>query len=244
MSRVAIIAAMPGELKPLVSGWQHESVNDVDLWRWPYEGGAWIAACAGAGVDAATRAFAEVEKLGTVDQLISAGWAGGLREDLTSGSAYSVSGVIDASTGERLEAAAQTETNSPELWLVTSPKAADFKEKQRLAAAYQAALVDMEAAGVARLAQARGIPFYCIKGISDGYSDQLPDFNCFISPNGRLQMGRIVVFSLLSPWHWRALIRMGENSNKAAHAIAESLFDLLDKQCQIRKRNDYPNYQE
>jgi hypothetical protein len=57
-------------------------------------------------------------------------------------------------------------------------------------------------------------------------------------------MGRIVVFSLLSPWHWRALIRMGENSNKAAHAITESLLDLLDKQGQIRKRNDYPNYQE
>jgi adenosylhomocysteine nucleosidase len=242
MSRIAILAAMPGELRPLVRGWQHESVHDVDLWRWSYEGGEWIAACAGAGVDAATRAFVEVEKLAPVDQLVSVGWAGGLREDLTSGQAYNVSGVIDASTGERFETATGTETNSRELLLVTSPKAADFKEKQRLAATYQAALVDMEAAGVARLAQARGIPFYCIKGISDGYSDQLPDFNCFISPSGRLQLGRIVVFSLLSPWHWRALMRMGENSNKAAHALAESLLDLSDKQGQIRKRNDDPNH--
>jgi adenosylhomocysteine nucleosidase len=242
MSRIAIIAAMPGELRLLVRGWRHESVHDVDLWRWPYDDGEWIAACAGAGVDAATRAFAEVEKLGPVDQLFSAGWAGGLREDLTSGKAYNVTGVIDVRTGERFEAATGTDAKSQELLLVTSPKAADFKEKQRLAATYQAALVDMEAAGVARLAQARGIPFCCIKGISDGYSDQLPDFNCFISPNGRLQMGRIVVFSLLSPWHWRALIRMGENSKEAADAIAESLLDLLDKQGQIRKCNDYPNH--
>jgi adenosylhomocysteine nucleosidase len=242
MSRVAIIAALPGELRLLVRGWQHESVHDVDLWRWPCEDGEWIAACAGAGVDAATRAFAEVESCGAVDVAISIGWAGGLREDLTSGQAYNVSGVIDARTGERFETATGTETSSQEILLVTSPKAADFKEKQRLAATYQAALVDMEAAGVARLAQARGIPFYCIKGISDGYSDQLPDFNCFISKSGRLQLGRIVVFSLLSPWHWRALMRMGENSNKAAHALAESLLDLLNKQGQIRKRNDDTNH--
>jgi|WetSurMetagenome_2_1015567.scaffolds.fasta_scaffold16828_4 adenosylhomocysteine nucleosidase len=243
MSRIAIIAALPGELKPLVRGWQHESIHDVDLWRWRHDGGEWIAACAGAGVDAATRAFVEVESKGAVDRAISVGWAGGLREDLTSGQAYNVSGVIDVRTGERFEAACLTEANSQELLLVTSPKAADFKEKRRLAATYQAALVDMEAAGVARLAKARGIPFCCIKGISDGYSDQLPDFNCFISPSGRLQMGRIVVFSLLSPWHWRALMRMGENSNMAADAIAKLLLDLLDQQGQIRKRNDYPNHQ-
>jgi adenosylhomocysteine nucleosidase len=242
MSRIAVLAAMPGELRLLVRGWRHEFVHDIDLWRWRYDGGEWLAACAGAGVEAVSRAFAEIENKGTVDVAVSVGWAGGLREDLTSGRAYNVSGVIDVRSDERFETATGTEANSPELWLVTSPKAADFKEKQRLAATYQAALVDMEAAGVARLAQVRGIPFYCIKGISDGYRDQLPDFNCFISASGRLKMGRIVVFSLLSPWHWRALMRMGENSNKAAHAIAESVIDLLDKQGQLRKRNDDSNH--
>jgi hypothetical protein len=37
-------------------------------------------------------------------------------------------------------------------------------------------------------------------------------------------------------------MRMGENSNKAAHALAESLLDLLNKQGQIRKRNDDTNH--
>jgi hypothetical protein len=59
---VAIIAAMPGELKPLTRGWRHVRSNGVDLWRWRFDGGEWIAACAGAGVEAATRAFAEVER--------------------------------------------------------------------------------------------------------------------------------------------------------------------------------------
>ena len=84
----------------------------------------------------------------------------------------------------------------------------------------------MEAAAIARLAAMRGIPFYCIKGISDGYSDHLPDFNRFISPDGQFQLARFVLFALLRPWYWPALIRMGENSRKAARSIAQSLLDF------------------
>jgi adenosylhomocysteine nucleosidase len=126
------------------------------------------------------------------------------------------------------------------LWLVTNAKVADATEKQRLASTYQAALVDMEAAAIARLARMRGIPFYCIKGISDGYSDQLPDFNRFISTDGQFQLPRFVFFALVRPWHWRALIRMGENSSKAARSIAASVLDLLDERGNIRKLNGYP----
>ena len=46
MKRVAIIAAMPAELKPLTRGWRHVRSNGVDLWRWSFDGGEWIAACA------------------------------------------------------------------------------------------------------------------------------------------------------------------------------------------------------
>ena len=101
MTRTAIIAAMHDELKPLTRGWLHSRANGVDLWRWSFEGGEWIAACAGAGVERAARAFAEVEKCGEVDRVISVGWAGALREELLPGQAYDVSCVIDTRTGER-----------------------------------------------------------------------------------------------------------------------------------------------
>ena len=223
MTRTAIIAAMPGELKPLTRGWHHERSNGVDLWS--FNNGEWIAACAGAGVNRAAKAFAEVEKLGPVTTIISIGWAGALREKLTLGLAYDVSTVIDARTGERFVTAGQPN----DCWLVTSSRVADVLEKKRLASTYEAALVDMEAAGVARLAQMRGIPFYCIKGISDGYSDQLPDLNCFISPDGQFKLARLVIFALLRPWYWHALIRMGENSREAARNIAQSVLDFLDE---------------
>jgi adenosylhomocysteine nucleosidase len=238
MTRTAIIAAMSAELKPLTRGWHHQRQNGVDVWRWSFAGGEWVASCAGAGVRAATRAFVEAEKTGPIDQVISTGGAGALREELAPGHAFDVSAVIDAHTGERFVAAVPL----PDCCLVTSPRVADAHEKVRLAETYSACLVDMEAAAVARLAQMRGIPFYCIKGISDGYTDQLPDFNRFISPDGHFQTLRFAVFALLRPSHWPALIRMGENSRKAARAIADSLLDLLDKDGQIRKRNGYPNH--
>jgi adenosylhomocysteine nucleosidase len=88
----------------------------------------------------------------------------------------------------------------------------------------------------------RGIPFYCVKGVSDGYGDQLPDFNRFISLDGRFKTSRFIVFAILRPWHWPALMRMGENSKRAAQRIAEALLDILDIEGKIRKRNGYPDF--
>jgi adenosylhomocysteine nucleosidase len=246
MPRTAIIAAMPAELKPLVRGWRHSHSNGVDLWRWSFDGGEWIAACAGAGVERAARAFAEVEKCGEIDLVISTGWAGALREELLPGRAYDVSCVIDARTGERfLTACIATGSDlQSDLWLVTSPKVADASEKQRLASTYQAALVEMEAAAIARLARTRGIPFYCIKGISDGYSDKLPDFNRFISKGGHFQLARFIFFVLFRPWFWPALLRMGENSKRAAHAIAVSVRDLLNERGQTNNLNAISNHKD
>lgn len=236
MKRIAIIAAFPGELKPLVRGWKQEFREGVHLWCWPYDQGEWIAACAGAGVVAASRAFVEAERDGELSFVISTGWVGALTEECKAGRAYGASGVIDANTGERFRPGAW----NGERWLVTSPKVADETEKRRLAAAYGAALVDMEAAGVARLAAMRGIPFYCFKGISDGLTDNLPDFNRFISPSGQFRMARMVLFAALRPWYWPRLVRMGENSRKAANCLAAYLLDFLDERAYIRKRNGYP----
>jgi adenosylhomocysteine nucleosidase len=244
-SRTAIIAAMPGELKPFLDqnakeGWVHEKRGNVHLWRltWPDDQGEWIAACAGAGQQAATHAFAEVEKDGPITSAISVGWVGALTEEAKPGKAYKVSEVVDSRTGERFQVAQWSE----ECLLVTSPTVADAAEKQRLAAAYNAALVDMEATAVARLAAMRGIPFYCCKGVSDGFSEDLIDFNRFITPDGQFKMGKLLIYVLPRPWHWPALIRMGENSKHASQSIAECLFDFLDERGHIRKRNGYPNF--
>jgi adenosylhomocysteine nucleosidase len=226
MTRVALIAAFPGELKPLVAGWPHSTRDGVYFWARRDEEEEWIAACAGAGPDAATRAFAAVENGGPIDLVFSVGWAGALRAGIASGTAHNVAGVVDAKTGERFHC----EAGAGELWLATNPIVADEREKLRLAATYGADLCDMEGAIVARLAAMRGIPFYCIKGVSDGLADRLPDFNRFISPGGQIQLTRFILFALARPVYWPALLRMGENSKKASHNVAAMVRAFLDGQ--------------
>lgn len=233
MTRVAIIAAMPGELKALVnfagpagSGWPHSTRNGIHFWAQRNEDEEWIAACAGAGQAAATRAFAAIEDGGPIDLVFSIGWAGALRPEIAAGSAHNVAGVIDVRTGERFNC----DAGAGQLWLATSPKVAPYSEKRRLTSAYQTALVDMEAAAIARLAAMRGIPFYAIKGVSDGLNERLPDFNRFLTPTGQFQLARFTLFAILRPWYWPALIRMGENSKRASQSIAETLLDFLDGQ--------------
>jgi adenosylhomocysteine nucleosidase len=230
MKKIAIIAAMPGELKPLVEGWKHEPHNGVDLWRNRPENREqgeteWIAACAGAGQACAARAFAEAVRGAKVDVVLSIGWAGALSAEFEPGKVYRTDGVIDVKTGERFECAGAT-NGEDKIWLATAPRVADEAEKKRLRSTYSAALVDMEAAAVARLARMRGIPFHCLKGVSDGYKDHLPDFNKFIDKNGRFQLARFIGFTLLRPASWPALIRMGENSKKAAQQLAGQVQQL------------------
>jgi adenosylhomocysteine nucleosidase len=234
MTRTAFIAAFPGELKPLVSTvvsgassarvWPHSSRDGIHFWAVRNEEEEWIAACAGAGQAAATRAFAAIEDGGPVDLVFSLGWAGALKSGLAAGTAHNVAGVIDVKTGERFRCDAESGNE----WLVTAPAVANQDEKLRLAKAYHAALVDMEAAAIARLAAMREIPFYCIKGVSDGLGAKLPDFNRFLSPTGQLETVRLVLYSMFRPWHWPALVQMGENSRKASQGIAELVLNLLE----------------
>jgi len=226
MTRVAIISAFPGELKPFVQGWPHSTRAGIHFWAQRNEEEEWIAACAGTGQATATRAFAALEDGGPIDLVFSIGWAGALRADIPAGSAHNVAGVIDVRTGERFRCDAEAGA----LWLVTSDRVADEPEKLHFAATYNAALVDMEAAAIGRLAAMRGIPFYAIKAVSDPLDAKLPDFNAFLTPSGQLQTGKLILHVLPRPWHWPALIQMGENSSKAARNIAHALNEFLTAQ--------------
>ncbi len=222
MTRTAFIAAMKGELEPLVRGWQHKRRNGVDMWL-HRDDNLYVAACAGAGQAAATKAFAEVEADAPIDLVFSLGWAGALKPGIAAGSSHNLAGVIDTRTGERFRCDADAGFD----WIVTSPIVADADEKQRLARTYSATLVDMEAAAIGRLAAMRGIPFYCMKAVSDSFDEPLPDLNPFIGADGKFQTARFTLFALVRPWLWPVLVRMGENSKKAAWALNEAVREFL-----------------
>jgi adenosylhomocysteine nucleosidase len=175
-----------------------------------------VAVAAGMGAAAARRAFTAAEFGGSLDVVLSVGWAGALTDECRPGEAYIVSQVIDAQTGERFSIEGG---EGPRL--VTTAQVADAQDKRRLAETYGAALVDMEAATVARLAQMRDIPFFCCKGVSDGVDADLPDLNPFIDVDGQLKLTAFLAHVAIRPQFWAQLWRLGRNSSAAANSIAD-----------------------
>lgn len=228
MKKIAIIAALPGELKYLVRGWERLICKtELVVWRKTMSYGEIYAVAGGMGTAAATRALAAVEEAaGSIDRIISLGWAGATSGRCELGKAYRVMGVVDVRTSERHRTAEGEEG----LWLATSAVVAGEQEKQRLTASYNVSLVDMEASALARLALMRDLPFDAVKGVSDGLGSKLPDFNRFVGRDQQLKMAAFVAHVLIRPWYWPGLIRMGDNSKRASRAMAEMVLDICRKQ--------------
>lgn len=186
----------------------------------------WIAVCSGMGANAARRAFAAAEAEQPLDLVLSVGWAGAIMPDIQPGSAYTMSLIIDAQTGERF----QLTDGNRKMTVITMARVADASEKARLQSAYPGAVVvDMEAAAVARMAQIRGIPVACIKGVSDGVGADLPDINRFIGASGQLRLTRFLGYLALRPRYWGEVMRLGKYSKKAARAIYDLILEFMQE---------------
>ncbi len=224
--RIGIIAALPGELQPLVRQWRRlPAARGSGISIWQRRGGEdeVVAVCAGMGAPAARRAFVAAEFLGSLDLVLSVGWAGALVAECEPGRCFVASEVIDVQTGERFALTNGTRR----LRVASAARVADEAEKRRLAATYGAALVEMEAAAVARLAQMRGIPICCFKAVSDGLDAELPDLNPFIDISGQLRMAPFLAHVALRPKYWGPLGQLGRNSAAAARALAKKVEAFL-----------------
>ncbi len=224
MRRIGIVAAMPAELRPLVREWprtDHVFVGQVGH-------NECFAACEGMGAAGATRAFAALRATaGELDAVVSYGWAGAITCGIKPPEVLTVGEVIDARTGERFFTDSPHRGPGAPLRLVTLDHVATQPEKRPLAERYHASLVDMEAATVGRLARAHGWSFLCLRGISDGATDPLPDLNPFITHNGRFRTAAFALGAALRPASWSALAALGRNSRAAAEGLSRALPDLL-----------------
>ncbi|QNI35481.1 phosphorylase family protein [Edaphobacter albus] len=222
--RIGIIAALPGELKPLVRGWKKQPLGGkgLTLWKTSRNKNDLVAVCGGMGAQAAIRSVAAAESFGKLDLLISVGWAGALDKSIKTRQCYRPSRVIDVGTGERFSAA-----EGDPITLATATHVADANEKGRLRQSYGAALVDMEAATIARLALIREVPFFCFKAVSDASEAELPDLNEFIDPRGQMRMPSFLSHVALHPKFWGPLWELGRNSTLAAQAMAKEINQFL-----------------
>jgi adenosylhomocysteine nucleosidase len=228
MSRIAIIAAMEREVRPLIRSWKvSANVRSMEHGGRRYrlfENGETVLVCGGIGAEAARRATEAVIREVNPARVISVGFAGALDGSLQVGHVLEPRTVINAADGVR------TEVGSGEGILVSSATVAGKEQKIRLGKAYGASAVDMEAAAVAQGAQARGIEFGALKAISDAADFSLPPLDRFVGDDGSFHSATFGLHVALRPWLWRTTIALARNSSKASHALCDALESYLGRE--------------
>lgn len=222
--KLAVIAALPREIGGLVRGHPADAglrAQGIHLYR--LEGA--IAVAGGMGAARAALAVDAALAAGPIEELVSTGLAGSCSPQVVPGSVTEASMVIDARTGERFSIAQA----GSGVVLATTLGIANVHEKKRLAATYNASMVDMEAAVVARLAQAHGLRFRAIKGISDAHDFELASLARFEGKHGSFRTAAFALHTAFRPQLWQQAARLGRESNRALAALQIRLQQLIDE---------------
>jgi len=174
------------------------------------------ARCAAAAVDAGL-SFRP-------DALVSTGFCGALDPRLKIADIVAASSVVSA--GGRRYAARPVTCGVPCLVYSADHVVQTADEKARLAGSGFGA-VEMEAAGVASRAEALGLPFYCIRAVSDlAGEDMANDFNRTLTPDGHFDTIKLLRDSFRSPLaRIPELLRLRKRCVRAAQALGEFFAD-------------------
>lgn len=221
MPEVAIVAALEREVRPLVREWKvAEGEHAGRKFRF-FESDRAVVVCGGVGPEAARRATEAVISLYRPARIVSAGFAGALMKGLRVGEIFEARCVVDSRDGSRREA------GSGDRVLVSFSSVAGLEQKSKLASAYGAQAVDMEAAAVAKGAEARGLPFAAVKVISDELAFQMPPMERFVAGDGSFQSGTFALYSAIRPWTWPTVFHLARNSSLASRSLCAKLESMI-----------------
>jgi adenosylhomocysteine nucleosidase len=215
--KIAIGAALEREVRPLVRKWKRVESSHAGHALTFFESEHAVAVCAGIGQDAARRAAEAIVTAYHPELLLSAGFAGALDRNLKVGQVFWPGCVIDGKDNSTTEIAAGNGT------LISFPAVAGAGQKAKLADAYGAQAVDMEAAAIARGAQKHGIEFAAVKVISDERDFDLPPMDRFVNAAGQFRSGAFAWFAVMRPWLWPSVLRLARNSARASQALSAEL---------------------
>jgi adenosylhomocysteine nucleosidase len=224
MSRIAIIAAMEREVKPLIRGWKFRMLEHDGRWYRLFENGDAVLICGGVGAEAARRAAEAVIQEARPVRVISVGFAGALDSTLKVADVFEPRAVINAADGARAE------TGSGQGTLVSYAAVASKEQKQRLGRAYGAAAVDMEAAAVAQGAQVRGVEFAALKVVSDVADFSMPATERFVSSDGQFRTVKFALHLAVRPWLWGSTIALARNSARASRMLCAAIEAYLRRE--------------
>jgi adenosylhomocysteine nucleosidase len=222
MSKIAIIAAMEREISPLVRGWQRGTLPSGQREFPCFERDGIVAVVSGIGCKNAEQAARAVVAQYRPSILISVGLAGALIRSLKAGSIFTPNVVVDAVDGAEYRCTADSNHVSGGV-LVSAGEIAGAEAKQELVNRFHGLVVDMEAAGVAKVAQQEQVGFRCVKAISDEADFIMPPMGRFVDASGEFQTGRFALWVAVRPWQWAGVAALARNSKRAAQALCNRL---------------------
>jgi adenosylhomocysteine nucleosidase len=222
MSKIAIIAAMEREIAPLVRGWQRGTLLSGERKFVLFERDGVVAVVSGIGCKNAELAARAVVEQRRPSLLISVGLAGALIRSLKVGSVFTPNVVVDVAHGAEYRCAADGNHVSGGV-LVSAAEIVGAEAKRELVNRFHGLVVDMEAAGVAKLAQKEHIGFRCVKAISDEADFAMPPMGRFLNAAGEFQSGKFALWAALRPWQWPRIAALARNSRRAISALSDRL---------------------
>jgi adenosylhomocysteine nucleosidase len=230
MPEVAIVVALEREVRPLIRDWPSQEREHAGRRFRFFEKGEAVLVCGGIGPEAARRATEAIIALYQPSVVESAGFAGALEPGLRIGDIVEPRQVIDAGDGSRSETGVGSGT------LVSFGWIAGRDQKVKLARAFAAQAVDMEAAAVARGAEAHGLPFRALKVISDEAEFAMPATEKFVGVDGQFRTGAFAAHAAVRPWLWTPLIHLARNSARASRALCARLQERIGGQATVPAR--------
>jgi adenosylhomocysteine nucleosidase len=102
----------------------------------------------------------------------------------------------------------------------------DPQSKQRLGA-MGAIAVDMESASVAQWCEEHGLPWMCLRVVSDDEATPVPEALARVLRGGRVSPGRLAAAILRRPTLVASLWRLGRDTRRAARSLAMGLGALF-----------------
>ncbi|HEY7208923.1 MAG TPA: hypothetical protein VH477_01520 [Bryobacteraceae bacterium] len=233
---ILYVAAEAAELKPfaaLLTGLRKLKWPVDYAWEGIWESRRMLLAANGAGpklaaqvVETAIRAAMVAELSSSkLEAVVSTGFCGALDPALGQCQIVVGSDIRCPETGETFPCAPVNSETKFAVGPVLSQNciANDIMQKQALLS-HGAIAVDMEAAGVAARARRAGLPFACIKVVSDRADESFPfDLNGMRTPEGRIARGKIVVHTLGHPRDLPALLKWKRRAEDAARVLGEFL---------------------
>jgi adenosylhomocysteine nucleosidase len=232
--RIAIVAAIERELAPLIQDWGLSTVHAGNRTLICYESENAVAVFSGMGCKRSEEAARAVVEKYAPQVLISAGLAGALIRSMKVGTVVLPNVIVDAASGTEYRCSLGGDAIGGGV-LVSNFEIAGKESKPELVECFHALVVDMEAAGVARVAMENDLGFRCVKAISDEFDFEMPPLNRFVDREGKLETTKLVRWMSVRPQYWAAMIALGRNSRKAIRALCEWLRTNLAGNVQASK---------